>query len=203
MDFSYMKFIDENNKLIKNNILEAVEQEQAKKFITNECVVLELGARYGTVSCIISKQLSNPQNLVAVEPDSTVWNALETNMLNNFCNFHIIKGAVSNNPLKLMNPKPDDKYAMQTVKDIDGSVTCYTLQEIQDKFNLKFNTLVADCEGFLETFFDENPHLYEQINLLLFEKDCPEICNYNKIIENLKRHRFTNLVSGFHEVWKK
>jgi FkbM family methyltransferase len=198
-----MKFLDENNKLIKNDLVEKEEQEQAKEYISENCVVLELGARYGTVSCIISKKLSNSLNLVAVEPDSCVWNALETNMLNNFCNFHIVKGAISNNPLKLTNHNPTNGYGMRTQIDNNGSVPCFTLQEIENKYNLKFNTLVADCEGFLETFFDENPQMYEQLNLILFEKDCPTICNYDKIKSKLIQYRFKNIVSGFHEVWRK
>jgi FkbM family methyltransferase len=203
IDFSYMKFLNENNKLIQHNFNEKPEQEQAKTYITNDSVVLELGARYGTVSCIISKKISNSLNLVSVEPDDRVWSALETNMLNNYCNFHIIKGAISKKPLRLTNHVQNNGYDIRTEVDNNGSVACYTVNEIEQKFNLKFNTLVADCEGFLEIFFDENPQMYEQLNLIMFEKDCPNICNYNRIIENLKLHRFRNLVSGFHEVWKK
>jgi hypothetical protein len=39
--------------------------------------------------------------------------------------------------------------------------------------------------------------------MVLFEKDCPWRCNYGTIIENLKSHGFVNLVTGFHEVWRK
>jgi FkbM family methyltransferase len=202
-NFNYMRFLDENNKLIRNDLVEVTEQNQAKTFITNDSVVLELGARYGTVSCIISKILSNPFNLVAVEPDERVWNALEMNMTNNFCHFNIIKGAISNKPLSLTNYIPENGYAIRTKEDISGNVKCYTINEIESMFNIKFNTLVADCEGFLETFFEENPQMYEQLNLVMFEKDCPKICNYDKIIGNLKYYKFKNLISGSHEVWRK
>lgn len=203
INVNYMRFLDENNKLIKHDIVEKTEQEQAKTFITDDCKVLELGARYGTVSCIISKKLSNGYNLVSVEPDDRVWTALETNMNNNFCNFHIIKGAISNKKLSLTTCINNNGYDIRTKEDNSGNVKCYTINEIEQMFNIKFNTLVADCEGFLETFFDENPQMYEQLNLIMFEKDCPNICNYNKIIHNLKLHKFKNLVSGFHDVWKK
>ena len=33
--------------------------------------------------------------------------------------------------------------------------------------NLKFNVLVADCEGFLE----ENPELYNELEMIIFEAD--------------------------------
>ena len=70
-------------------------------------------------------------------------------------------------------------------------------------YNLKFNTLVADCEGCLETLFDENPRLYKDLRLVIFEKDYPDKCNYDKVIENLKKNNYKELVSGFHSVWKK
>ena len=67
-------------------------------------------------------------------------------------------------------------------------------------YNLKFNVLVADCEGFLETFFDENPELYEELNLIIYERDNDGSkggrrikCNYNKIENNLKNYNFNQI----------
>ena len=70
-------------------------------------------------------------------------------------------------------------------------------------YGLKFTTLVADCEGFLETFFDENPWMYDQLNTVLYEIDYPWKCNYTKIANNLKDHGLTNLWYGSHLVWKR
>ena len=74
---------------------------------------------------------------------------------------------------------------------------------MENKYNLRFNTLVADCEGFLEQFMDENPKLYQQLSLIMFEKDYPNKCNYAKIENTLKTNGFTCLVGRFHSVWKK
>ena len=79
----------------------------------------------------------------------------------------------------------------------------YTVEQIESMYKLKFNTLVADCEGCLEKLFDENPNFYQTMKLIIFEQDYPQKCNYNKIIENLRKNNFREVVSGFHSVWKK
>jgi FkbM family methyltransferase len=197
-----MKFKDENG-FFDHAQRESVEQKQANKYIEANCIVLELGARYGTVSCTINKKLSYPLNQVVVEPDQRVWKLLEENMIANDCNFHIIKGFVSKTTLDLTNEHNDDLYATTSIKSTSSSIKSYTLEEVETMFDLKFNTLVADCEGFLEQFFDENPHFYEQIFLIIFEKDMPHKCNYNKIRDNLKLHGFECLEEAFHEVWRR
>lgn len=194
-----MRFLDENNILINHNLVEKTEQDHANKFIKPNSVVLELGARYGTVSCIINKKLNNPNNQVSVEPDEKVWNALETNMNLNNCKFNILKGVISNKPVELSGKN----YATTSNIVESSSIKNYSLEDVETLYNLKFNTLVADCEGFLEIFLDENPKLYDQITLFMFEKDFPQKCNYQKIMNILKSKGFTNSISGFHEVWEK
>ena len=197
-----MSFYDENGKQVDTILFETVEQNQAEEYITEDCTVLELGARYGTVSCIINKKLKNPLNQVSVEPDNIVWKCLEQNIKRNKCNLHLIKGVISRTPLEIKET-PGDGYSNSTLKAETSSLPNFTIEEVEQKYGLKFDTLVADCEGFLGDFFAENHHLYTQLKLVMFEKDSPWRCDYNVIIENLKTHGFTNLVTGFHEVWKK
>jgi len=196
-------FINENNNLIDTTLYETEEQSLANKYIKSTDVVLELGARYGTVSCIINKKINNPKNQVSVEPDTRVHECLEKNMINNNCNFNIIKGFISNIPLELTNLDSYEGYGTTSIPSNASSIPRYTLEEIESMYNLKFNTLVADCEGFLEQFFDENPHLYQQLNLIIFETDYTDKCNYSKIIDNLKLNNFKNLHSGHNNVWSK
>ena len=198
--FSYM---DESNNPINHNYFEYSEQLQANTFIRPESVVLELGARYGTVSCVINSRLNNKRNQVSVEPDSRVWKALEKNMVRNKCNFNILKGVISNSPLELNNISNHGGYGTTSVKSRSSGIPNYTLKEVEEIYNLKFNTLIADCEGFLESFMDENPQLYDELSFIMFEKDYPDKCNYEKIINNLKVHGFKNVITGFHEVWRK
>jgi len=54
-----MIFIDLHGNYIDTEHIEKPEQDLAKKYIKKNDIVLELGARYGTVSCIINSKLNN------------------------------------------------------------------------------------------------------------------------------------------------
>lgn len=196
-----MEFKDQYGNIIDYLNIERDEQLQAENYLTSECVVLELGARYGTVSCIINKKVG--ANMVVVEPDVRVQDALEKNMKANGCDFNIIKGVISRVPLELTQINSYDGYGATTVKSEVSSIPNFTLEKIESNYNLVFNTLVADCEGFLEQFLDENPKLYNQLSLILFEKDYPNKCNYEKIEHTLRANGFTCLDGSFHSIWKK
>lgn len=90
-----MKIYDENNNLIDTTKFEVVEQHLAKAYIQEDDCVLELGARYGAVSCVINKKLRNKKNHIAVEPDQRVWDALKKNRDINNCEFHVLEGIIS------------------------------------------------------------------------------------------------------------
>ena len=177
-----MLFYDENNNIIDSQNIEKDEQDIAKQYIEPHNVVLELGARYGTVSCAINKLLNNKSNQVVIEPDEKVWNALEKNKNHNNCEFHIIKGFVSNKNFSLSN----NDYSSSATESVESSIKSYKLEDIESQYNLKFDTLVVDCEGCLETFFDEYPHMYVQLKNITFEEDQSHKCNYEKINEVLR-----------------
>ena len=193
---------DQLGKIIDIQTMEKPEQDLANEFIRKNDVVLELGARYGSVSCTINNILNNKQNQVVVEPDDRVWNALEDNRHRNNCDFHIVKGFISNKNLDLTNMDAwYGGYGATFIVNDDTTISSYTLDEIKDKYKLCFNVLVADCEGFLEEFFDENPTFYDNLRLIIFEADYPDKCNYNKIKSTLQEKGFTKKVEGHQNVW--
>jgi len=194
---------NENNIIIDTTKYEYNEQLLANKYIEKDDVVLELGARYGSVSCVINSKLSNKHNQVVIEPDSRVWNALEFNKVTNNCSFYIVKGFLSTNKHSLKELDSALGYGTTSILDTNSLIPSYTLSEIEEKYNLKFNVLVADCEGFLETFFDENPNFYNQIRMIIFEADYPNKCNYNIIKTNLKMKGFKKYIEGHQNVWIK
>ena len=98
-----MIIVDRFDQLVDILNLEVQEQYLANKYILEDDVVLELGARYGSVSCIINSKLKNKYNQVVVEPDYRVWDALEKNKKVNNCEFNIVKGFISNQKLYLTN----------------------------------------------------------------------------------------------------
>lgn len=197
-----MNFVDECNSLIDHLHVEKCEQDLATLFIEPYDVVLELGARYGTVSCAINNRLIHPTHQVSVEPQLEVQNALEINRNANKCKFHIWKGFVSKQPVHL----EDYGYGATFHSGFSEQYPCISLEELQEKYNLKFDTLVADCEGGLGLFFEQHDWFYSQLRKIIFEKDYPQKCDYNKIMDKLKEHGFKCIHSmndGFHEVWKK
>lgn len=199
-----MKIYNEKDLLVDTEKLEKPEQELAKKYINNDDIVLELGARYGSVSCIINSKLSNKKNHVCVEPDSRVWDALEKNKIINHCEFNIVNGFIGKHKMSLTNlDEYYGGYASTFIYDEMSNISSYSLDEIKNKYNLKFNVLVADCEGYLEIFFDENPQLYSELRLIIFEEDYPEKCNYKKIRDSLNKHNFKALLTGHQNVYIK
>ena len=100
-------FYDENDNIVDHTKMELDEQMLVTKYINPDDIVLELGARYGTVSCTINKIL-NHKNQVVVEPDKRVWKALEDNMNRNKCEFHIIKGFISKKKISSRRSQKSD-----------------------------------------------------------------------------------------------
>ena len=192
-----MDIEDENGNKVSLQHFEVDEQELARFLIEESDIVLELGARYGSVSCIINSKLKCKTNQVSVEPDDRIWAALERNKKVNNCDFHIVKGFVSKKKLGLIPLG----YATTSIEQEESTIPSYSLEAIQEKYNLKFNVLVADCEGFLETFFDENPEFIKQLRVLTFEADYPDKCNYTKIKTNLMNNGFVCHLDGFQNVW--
>ena len=199
-----MDIQDQYGVAVNTEGMEKPEQDLANKYIEENDVVLELGARYGSVSCIINSKLKCKTSQVVVEPDDRVWDALERNKQVNNCEFHILKGFISQKKLGLTNL--DDfhgGYGSTYIITDETTIPSYTLDEVMKKYNVSFNVLVADCEGFLEIFFDENPTFYDMLRLIIFEADYLEKCNYNKIRYRLKEKGFTQLLGGYQNVWIK
>jgi FkbM family methyltransferase len=194
---------DENGQLVDTANLEVVEQKIAELFIEPDDRVLELGARYGSVSCIINSKLADRSKHVAVEPDQRVWDALEKNKLYNHCEFHIHKGFISKRSMSLTNL--DDHfggYGSTFTDDVASQIPRISLEDLIYQCGFNFNVLVADCEGFLERFIDENPAFLPDLRLIVFEEDYPEKCNYHKIKQLLEDLGFICILEGFQNIWK-
>jgi FkbM family methyltransferase len=197
-----MDILDQNGTPVDINFMEKQEQDLANQYIQENDIVLELGARYGSVSCVINSKLNCKTNQVVVEPDDRVWEVLERNKHVNHCEFHIIKGFISAKKLGLINLDHHfGGYATTYIENTDTTIESITLTDVKKNYKLNFNVLVADCEGFLEVFFDENPDFYDDLRLVIFEADYVEKCNYDKIRTTLKEKGFTEVLNGHQNVW--
>lgn len=194
----------QTGRLIDIEKVEIQDQRLANTYIEPGDCVLELGGRYGSVSCLTNSKLLVKTNHVVVEPDQRVWDALQLNRDANECFFHIVKGFLSRIPLKLINLDKADGYATSSEPCSTSSAPCYTVEHIQELYGIqRFTALIADCEGCLERFLQENPTFLDGLRLILFEADYPQTCNYEAIRNTLKEKGFTNLQSGFHNAWTK
>jgi len=191
---------DENGNEVTN--VEVSERQLANEYILPDDVVFELGARYGSVSCTINRKLKNRKNQVVVEPDSRVWDSLEKNKLRNNCEFFIVKGFLSNSKLDLCDLESYNGYGTTAIRNDNSMIPSYTMEYIKGLTGIQtFNVLVADCEGFLEIFLDENPDILNNLRLFMFEADRPDKCDYLKIRNLLNEKKFTELLSGHQNVW--
>jgi len=172
-----MKIFNEKNNLIDHKNIEHIEQELTRKYIKPHHKVLELGARYGSVSIITNKIVQDKKSHYVVEPDKEVWDCLENNMKINNCDFNIIKGIIGKNKYKLEG----DGYAKTSVRDNNSDIKLFDLPDID------FNALIVDCEGFLEIFYNENKSLFNKLELMIIECDEPNKCNYNYLLEEFNK----------------
>lgn len=181
------RLIFKNNRgeVVDHKNVERSEQLDAYMFVPKDATVLELGARWGTVSCMINRMLKDPRKHLAVEPDATVIPALIDNKKRAKAQFIIWNGAVSKKPLRMDR----SEYDAQTIPAKDGgNVKVASLSQLQQKYKMKFDVLVADCEGCLCSFFKENDPI--QFRMIMFEKDYPQSCDYKKIDRMLAQKGF-------------
>jgi FkbM family methyltransferase len=195
-------FFDWRGIELDSKELERTEQIHAYKYIEPNDVILELGGRYGMAAVYANAKLANKRNHYVVEPDSTVIEALKKNRDSHYADFQIFNGYVSKRPMKLVREENPIGLANFSVPVAgEGDAECKTLEQIKKETGLQFNTLIADCEGFLEQFFDENYPEILSIDKFLFECDCPHRCDYQKICNILNSYFYTHVENSFHQVW--
>lgn len=198
---SELEILNEHDKLIDISRTEYVEQVLVEHFIKPYDRVLEIGARYGSVSCTINKILKNKSSQVSVEPDERVWEALRKNKLNNNCHFEIVEGFISNNRMSLTNLNKVRGYATKSFNDAESLIKSYPLDHYDSKYD--FNALVVDCEGCLEQFLNENKDFIKKLRIIIFEADYPQECNYRRIRKFLIDNNLKEIIRGHQNIYIK
>jgi len=200
-------FVNEHGDVIDHTNLEVTEQKQCAEYIRPHHRVLELGARYGTVSCVINRLIDDKTQHVAVEPDPVVLGALKQNRDAHGCQFHIVDGVITPCNMYLstfyhLNQEcAYGNFSQPVGRPAYANVKNFTLDEIKQKYNIEFNCLVADCEGFLEQFLKENPDFVNGIDTAIVEYDGPERCNYDYVKKVFVDSGLRCVVEGVHAVW--
>lgn len=204
-----INFYDSDNKKIDLTTYEMFEQYLVSKWIKSNDIVLELGGRYGIVSCTINMLLKSKYKKLhtVIEPDNSIIKILLSNRKITQSKFTIEKCPINNNEivfykssesLGLGNFIADTKkikYENNNLINLKSNFEKINLQNIThedffNKFKQKFNVLIADCEGCLCDFFSQNEKILIQLEMIIFEMDNENICNYNNIYELLKKYNF-------------
>ena len=189
---------------------ELPEQKMVLRCLKGNEKVLELGGNIGRNSLVIASILQNQSNLVTLECNETVAKQLIENRDWNHCSFHVEPSALSKRTLI-----HDGWFTMPSDTLLPGYdfVSVITFQGLETKYNIKFDTLVLDCESAFYYILKDMPEMLTNIRLVIMENDYSDIEQKKEIDEILKdagfyRHYFERGGWGacsdfFYEVWKK
>ena len=152
------------------DIYEAPERALAHKWIEPDASVLELGGCVGVVSCVVNKLLEHPENHVVVEANPTLINLLGENRDANGCAFQIENCIVSGASeaefyiARIMTANSKDSGIGKRIP-----VDTVTLEALEDRHGVKFDTFILDIEGGEFDFFVENAARLTEIKLVILE----------------------------------
>ena len=147
---------------------ELPEQKMAVRYLGGQEKVLEIGGNIGRNSLVIASILENSNNLVTLESDINISKQLSENRDLNNMNFYIESSALSKRKLiqKGWETKPSE-----TLEPNFEWVNTITLEQLKNKYNINFDTLVLDCEGAFYYILMDMPEILDNINLIIMEND--------------------------------
>ena len=193
---------------------ELPEQKMAFKYLTGKEKVLEIGGNIGRNSLIIGSILKaekgEKDNFVSLECDQSIAKQLVENRNLNGLTFHVECAALSKKKLiqQGWNTVPSE-----TVPLGWQSVPIINFEELSQKYNIVFDTLVLDCEGAFYYILQDMPEVLQNIQMIIMENDYTDITHKVYVDSVLKKNHFTvdYVESGgwgpcrdiFFEVWKK
>lgn len=171
-------FLNESSSPSDSCWLEKPTSDDAKAFVRPGATILEVGARYGSVSCQLAALTENSGRVVSVEPDSKVWHTLESNLHRHNCSVNVLHGVLATEPLHIKR----NAYATHTneiaggssgssERGVDTVVPAMSFDELTSKSGLKFDTLVIDCEGCVVKLLENFPQMLDHAHTLIIEAD--------------------------------
>lgn len=188
------------------------EQLLAMKFIKPESKVLEIGGNIGRNTIVIGTILNNPKNMVTLESDPNNAKMLVDNLKTNHIESNVESAALSQHRLIqkgwITQPLFDN-----TIPEGWSEISTITFDDLNKKYNIQFDTLVADCEGALFHILKDDPSVLTNINLVIIENDFQDITEKEFVNQVFEMHglKCVYAESGgwgpcynfFYEVWKK
>jgi FkbM family methyltransferase len=192
---------------------ELPQQLMSVRFLTGNEKVLEIGGNIGRNSLIIASILNNDNNLVILESDTYIANQLEENKNLNHFSFSIENAALSKRKLIQKNWETIQSHILQ-----EGYIWVNTISfnDLQKKYNIKFDTLVLHCKGAFYYILMDMPEILNNIHLIIIENDYTDISQKKYIDNILIKNNFVKIYNefggwgpdtpcynNFYETWKK
>jgi FkbM family methyltransferase len=188
------------------------EQLMSATYLTGTEKVLEIGANVGRNSLVISYILNScsNNNFVSLECDKNTVILLTKNKDINNLDFKIEASALSKR--KLIQ-RGWDTICSDVLLPGYTNVNTITVEELNQKYNIVFDTLVLDCEGAFYYILIDMPEILNNINLIIMENDYHDYSHKTYIDTVLKNNNFYvdytreggwgPCKSHFFEVWKR
>jgi FkbM family methyltransferase len=193
---------------------ELPEQLLAAHFVKEGAKVLEIGGNLGRNTLVISTVLNDPMNHVVLECNPNIAPQLKHNLEINGYATQVEPSALSYTKLIQhdWSTIPASQASGEGYKDW-FEVPTITFEELEKKYEMQFDTLVADCEGALYFILKDNPSILDNIQMIIMENDYNDIDQKHMIdaILYLKGFSRTYHMRGgwgpcfdfFYEVWSK
>ena len=188
------------------------EQMMAVRYLTGNEYVLEIGGNIGRNSLIIASILNsnNNNNFVTLESDTEIFKQLLHNKNKNNLNFFVENSALSKRNLI---QKSWDTIVSDILLDGYKRVNIINLDQLKEKYNIIFDTLVLDCEGAFYYILLDMPEILNNIKLIIMENDYLNATHKFYVDSILKKNNFKiayvegggwgDFANNFFEVWKK
>jgi FkbM family methyltransferase len=188
------------------------EQMMVVRYFTGNEKVLEIGGNIGRNSLVIASILNknNNNNFVSLECDEEISKQLIHNKNINNLDFFVEPSALSKRNLI-------QKSWQTLVSDelLDGykKVNTINIENLKEKYNIDFDTLVLDCEGAFYYILLDMPEILNNINLIIMENDYlveshkkyvdKQLINSGFKIDYIEGGGWGYFANNFFEVWKK
>lgn len=189
------------------------EQIMVLRYVKEDAKVLEIGGNIGRNSLVLSTILANTDQLVVLESHPAIVPQLVHNLHQNGFDTRVGASALSYTPL-IQNgwdtiPLSDAKEEHAGWK----TVPVVTFEELQSKYAIQFDTIVADCEGALYYLFKDHPEVLDNIHTIIMENDYKDIDHKTMVNAILGLKGFSRIYHEaggwgpcqefFFEVWQK
>jgi FkbM family methyltransferase len=184
----------------------------AVRYLTGNEKVLEIGGNIGRNSLIIASILNsnNNNNFISLESDTEIANQLLHNKNKNNLDFLVENSALSKRNLI---QKSWDTIVSDVLLEGYKRVNIINFEQLKEKYNINFDTLVLDCEGAFYYILLDMPEILDNIKLIIMENDYLNE-SHKKFIDNVLRENgfaldyvegggWGHFANNFFEVWKK